>query len=248
MPYGGYTEYANLPADKLVQVPERLDPAEVVCLTLNYITAYQILTRIAKVSRGARILIHGAAGGVGTAFLHLGAIMGLEMFGTASQPKHDLITNLGGIPIDYQNEDFVERIHDLTGDGVDLVVDHIGGRHFSRSMQTLRPGGHLVATSSLSALKGKGALEIVTGLVKLPLWDLLPNHKKASLYDVNAMNNKNPEWYTEDLQVLLNYLSDGKIKPVIADRIPLAEASSALELLWEAKLQGKIVLTTTAFV
>jgi NADPH:quinone reductase-like Zn-dependent oxidoreductase len=244
--YGGYTEYANLSVDKLVPVPEGLDKTEIVCLTLNYITAYQILTRVAKVTAGERVLVHGAAGGVGTAFLQLGAVMGLKMYGTASQPKHDLVKSLGGIPIDYKNEDFVERIHDLTGDGVDLVVDHIGGKHFRESLRTLRAGGHLVATSSLSALRGAGRPEVVLGFINLSLWDLLPNQKHASFYDIIAINNKNPNWYSKDLQILMNFLEDGEIKPVIAKQMFLSEARKALELLWVSKVQGKIVLAPSS--
>jgi len=125
--FGGYTQYAFLPPEKLVPVPDGLDPAEVVCLTVNYMTGYQLYRRVAKLTPGRRVLVHGAAGGTGSAMLDVGRVLGLEMYGTASKPKHDLVSSLGATPIDYRNEDFVERIRGLTGDGVDLVVDHIGG-------------------------------------------------------------------------------------------------------------------------
>ena len=99
---GAYSRFAIVPADLLVPVPDSLDPAEAVCLILNYVTAYQMLHRIAKVSSGQRILIHGAAGGVGTALLQLGALHGLTMYGTASKSKQDAIAAAGGIPIDYR--------------------------------------------------------------------------------------------------------------------------------------------------
>jgi NADPH2:quinone reductase len=124
---GGYTEFICLPASELVPVPQGLDPAEAVCLVANYLTAHQVLHRTAKIRSGECILVHGAAGGVGTALLELGKLAGLEMYGTASKHNHELVSALGATPIDYRTEDFVKRIRDLTGDGVDVVFDPIGG-------------------------------------------------------------------------------------------------------------------------
>ena len=141
---GGYTEYICLPARELVPVPEGLDPAEAVCLVINYLTAHSMLHRVANVRRGQRALIHGAAGGVGTALLQLGKLTELEMYGTASKHNHDLVSSLGATPIDYRNEDFVKRIRSLTGNGVDVVFDPIGGaRQVWRSYRALRKGGTL---------------------------------------------------------------------------------------------------------
>ena len=108
---GGYTEYIYLKSDSLVQVPRELDPAEAVILILNYLTAYQCLHRAAKVKPGDKVLVIGASGGVGTAFLQLGKLAGLRMFGLASEKNQDVITNLGAVPIDYKTQDFVEVIH-----------------------------------------------------------------------------------------------------------------------------------------
>ena len=84
--------------------------------------------------------MHGASGGAGTAVLDLARHFGIVAYGTASKAKHDIVTNLGGTPIDYQNEDFVTRIKELTSDGVDLVIDHIGGNHFRSSFSVLKNG------------------------------------------------------------------------------------------------------------
>jgi NADPH2:quinone reductase len=103
---GGYSRYTVVPAGRLVPVPDGLDPAEAVSLVLNYVTAYQMLHRVAKLREGQRVLIHAAAGGVGTAALQLGRLAGLEMFGTASKAKHQLVASLGATPIDYRSESF----------------------------------------------------------------------------------------------------------------------------------------------
>src|SRR5262245_58226561 len=106
--HGGYAQYICLPESELTPVPTGLDPAEAVSLVLNYITAYQMMHRVAHASPGQRALIHGAAGGVGTALLQIGRLKGLEMYGTASPATHRIVSDLGATPIDYQKIDFVE--------------------------------------------------------------------------------------------------------------------------------------------
>ena len=99
--HGGYSEVIYLGQEHLVPVPQSLDPAEVVTVILNYVSAYQMLHRVAKVRAGDKTLMIGASGGVGTALLQLGRLAGLKMFGTASLSKHHVLTELGAIPIDY---------------------------------------------------------------------------------------------------------------------------------------------------
>jgi NADPH:quinone reductase-like Zn-dependent oxidoreductase len=139
---GAYAAYVCLPERELVPVPSGLDPAEAVSLILNYVTAYQMLHRSAKVSPGQRVLVHGASGGVGTALLQLGFLAGLKMYGTCSSRGAATVSTLGGIPIDYQHQDFVEEVRRLTGVGVDVVFDSIGGTHlaFPQSSSRRRKG------------------------------------------------------------------------------------------------------------
>src|SRR5262249_34366725 len=110
--------------------------------------------RSAKVRRGQRVLIHGAAGGVGTALLQLGRLAGLEMYGTCSSRTASAVADLGGIPIDYRDRDFVTEICRLTGEGVEVVFDGIGGANIWRSRNALRPGGKVVAYGLTSSLRG----------------------------------------------------------------------------------------------
>lgn len=179
--FGGYTEFACVPENLLVPVPDGLDSAETVSVVLNYLTAHRMLQRSAQVKRGERILVHSAAGDVGTALLQLGKEAGLEMYGTASRRKHELVSGLGATPIDYRREDFVERIHSLTGDGVDAVFDGIGGTNLSRSYSTLRKGGRLVSFGFVGAIKG-GGLEVPLSFVRLFLFRLIPDGKKTFFY------------------------------------------------------------------
>jgi NADPH:quinone reductase-like Zn-dependent oxidoreductase len=107
---GGYTQYLCVAADQVVPAPDGLDPAQAVAMILSYTTAYQMLTRVRTLKPGSSCLVHVAGGAVGTALLELGREMGLTVYGTASEGKHELVRQFGAIPIDYRNEDFVERV------------------------------------------------------------------------------------------------------------------------------------------
>jgi NADPH:quinone reductase-like Zn-dependent oxidoreductase len=251
--HGAYAEYVCLPPGELVPVPSGVDPAEAVSLVLNYITAYQMLHRSASVRPGQRVLIHGAAGGVGTALLQLGRLAGLEMYGTCSSRSAPAVAELGGIPIDYQHQDFVQEIHRLTSDGVDVVFDPIGGAHLWHSRKALRPGGRVVGYGLRSSLRQEGlasgrpgrrqrfggtaifALYIAGG------W-LLPGRKRVVPYSIQTLKRLKPELFRQDLVALFDLLEQKKIKPLIAQRFPLAEARQAQELLGKGGVTGKIVL------
>jgi NADPH:quinone reductase-like Zn-dependent oxidoreductase len=241
---GGYGEYLCVPAADLVLVPKGINPTEAVSLVLHYTTAYQMLHRIAQVKAGERILIHGAGGGVGTALLELGRLAGLEMYGTEVEAKHELVRKLGGIPIDYQSEDFGDRLHQLTNGGVDVVFDAIGGSNLWRSYKVLRQGGRLVSYGFISAFSGKGnkTLKIGTTLLLGNLLNLIPDGRSTSFYSIAACKAKHPDWYRQDLTTLLDWLAQAKIKPIVSDRLPLADAARAHELLDRAEVSGKLVL------
>lgn len=244
---GGYAEYVCLPSDQVVRVPSGVDAAEAVCLVVNYLTAQQHLHEIGRVRSGERLLVHGAAGGVGTAVLQLGAIAGLEMYGTASAGSVDVVAELGATPIDYRDEDFVERIAALTDDGVDVVIDPIGGgRHLWRSHRTLRRGGRLVWLGS-SAVETKGLLVGMTSMATSFALRMLPGDTavpRCPTMDQYAKANN--DWYRDTLAVLLRLLAAGRIHPVVAERIPLPDAARAHELLEEGGHPGKFVLVTDA--
>lgn len=240
---GGYCEYLCLPASELVPVPAGVDPAEAVCLVVNYLTAYMVMHRVADVRSGERVLIHGAAGGVGTALLDLGRLAGLEMYGTASQRNHELVSARGATPIDYHSEDFVERVRSLTGDGVDVVFDPIGGaRQLWHSYRALRKNGRLI-WFGVAAAKQNGLRVIPLTLLMRMVLALIPGGKKAPLTPDLSKDNA---WYRDKLAELLDLLAAKKIEPVVAARIPLAEAARAHELLERGGYAGKVVLVNGA--
>jgi NADPH2:quinone reductase len=250
---GAYAEFVCLQQSELVPVPAGLDAAEAVSLVLNYITAYQMLHRLAKVRTGQRVLIHGAAGGIGSALLQLGRLAGLQMFGTCSSRGASAVSDLGAISIDYQHQDFVAEIHRLTGEGADVVFDGIGGTHIWRSRKALRRGGTVVAyglTGSLhegrlasghSGSRHRFRAIAIFGLYIAGGW-LLPGRRRVVPYSIQWLKRLKPSWFRQDLLTLFDLLQQQKIKPLIAQRFPIAEARQAQELLGKGGVTGKIVL------
>ncbi len=238
--FGGYAEYICLPASELIQVPPDLDPAQAVCLVMNYVVAYQMLHRTAHVKPGERVLIHNAAGGVGTALLQLGQLAKLEIYGTASSSKHELITRLGGVPIDYKKEGVVEHVLAMTGGGVDVAFDPIGGTHIWQSYRMLHKGGRLVVYGAHTVIQD-GVFKLMAGPVLSSYLNLIPG-KRILNYNVTRSKYSTSEWCREDLSRLFALLAQGKVKPVIAERMPLVDAARAHELLEKGSATGKIVL------
>ncbi|HYY72833.1 MAG TPA: medium chain dehydrogenase/reductase family protein [Candidatus Bathyarchaeia archaeon] len=254
MPISGcYAEYVCLPQRKFIPVPAGVDPAEAVAVVLNYITAYQMLHRSAKAKPGQRVLIHGASGGVGTAFLQLGRLAGVEMYGTCLAQAAEIVKDLGATPIDYRNSDFVREIHRLAGDGVDAVFDGIGGDNLWRSREALRERGRVVVYGFQAKLRGgrmaSGApngrhpiRESATlGGYILRNW-FKPGRKSMVPYSIQWLMRLKPAWFRQDLLTLFDLLQQKKIKPLIAQRLPLCQARHAHELLGSGGVIGKIVL------
>jgi NADPH2:quinone reductase len=251
--HGAYAEFVCLPERELVPIPSGLDAAEAVSLVLNYITAYQMLHRSVKVKPGQRVLIHGAAGGVGTALLQLGYIAGLEMYGTCSSKSATVVSDLGGIPIDYKHQDFVKEIHRLTNEGVDVVFDPIGGTHLWHSRKALRRGRRVVGYGLRSSIRGNGLASghpgrrqrfsgtSIFALYIAGSW-LLPGQRHVVPYSIQTLKRMKPELFRQDLITLFDLLKLQKIKPLIAQRFPIAEARHAMELLEKGGVTGKIVL------
>ncbi len=245
--WGANADAINLSAADLALVPKDLDAAEAVSLVLNYVTAYQMLHRIAKVQSGERILVHGGAGGVGTALLQLGQLADLTMYATASKPKHALVEQFGAVPIDYHKIDFVSFVQSHAGGGMDAVFDPIGGYHVLRSQQTLQKGGRLVSYGAAATLKDgrpKNWFKRIGAFagIGLSLASKLLRHRDAALYIITDVRKEHPDWFREDLTALFGLLQDGKIAPVIAERLPLDDIAKAHELLGTSAVRGKLVL------
>lgn len=232
--FGGYAEYIYWDAVGLVQVPETLDPAEAATLILNYLVAYQVMHRVVAVQPGEKALIIGASGGVGTAFLQLGKLAGLEMYGLASPAKHGTLIELGATPIDYHTADVVAAIRAAVPGGLDYVFNGMGEEYFERGLAVLRRGGVLVHYGGPQSL---GRFLLLLG--KFILYNLWPNGKSIKGY---GTHRGNVAAFAEDWAKLFALLETGQIRPVIAQKFSILEAAKANALLESGKVTGHVVL------
>ncbi|MGB3635439.1 MAG: medium chain dehydrogenase/reductase family protein [Rubrobacteraceae bacterium] len=232
--YGGHAEYVFWDAEKLVHVPATLDPAEAVVLILNYLVAFQVLHRVAEVNPGDKALIVGASGGVGTAFLQLGRLADIKMYGLASSSKHSILTDYGAIPIDYHTEDFVEVIRAEEPDGLDYVFNGMGEEYFGRGLAVLRRGGVLVTYGAPQSFS-----HFLLLVAKLAFYNLLLNSKTIKGYGTHRLG---VELFKEDWKRLFDLLEKGRIQPIIVKKFPILEAVEAYELLESGKISGNVVL------
>lgn len=236
---GSNAAYCVLRANHLVRVPAGLDPAEAATLILSWTTAYQLLHRSARVQRGQRVLVQGAAGGVGQALLALGNLAGVVLWGTGRAEQAALIRTLGATPIDYKREDFTR----VLPDGFDVVIDGVGEDGYRRSFSALKRGGLLCAIGYSAGVQAKHSmLTILSQIARLYLWRFLPGGKRARFYSINAMRARHPAWFKEDLERLFALLAEGGIHPRVADRISFEEVAEAHRRLEEGGLEGKLVL------
>jgi NADPH2:quinone reductase len=236
---GGWAEHALVPAAWAVPVPASVAPTTAVCLVLDYVTAYQMLTRSTATRRGDAVLIQGAAGGVGTALLQLARHLGVRALGTARGARRSHVQSEGGILIDFEHEDVAERAHELTGGrGVDAAFDGLGAS-VRTSLRALRPGGRLVGFGYRGVggmIKGVGALALAL------LGNVQPGGKRTSIYSIQWLARRHPDWYREDLAALLALLADHEIAPRIAAVRTLDEVPGALRSLAGHAPPGKQVI------
>jgi len=236
---GSNSAYRTLRADRLARVPAGVDAAEAATLILSWTTAYQLLHRAARVQRGRRVLVHGAAGAVGQALLVLGGLAGLDLWGTARGEHGALIRELGATLIDYRREDFARA---LPG-GFDVVFDGIGEDGYRRSFAALKRGGLLCAYGYSAGVQAqRRMLTMLMWIARLYLWRWLPGGKRACFYSINVMRARHPAWFREDLERLFGLLATGAIRPRVAERISFYEVAEAHRRLEAGGLEGKLVL------
>jgi NADPH:quinone reductase-like Zn-dependent oxidoreductase len=236
---GSNAAYRTLRVESLTAVPTGVDPADAATLILSWTTAYQLLHRTAHVRQGQRVLVQGAAGAVGHALLTLGRMAGLELWGTARSEQAALVRESGATPIDYQREDYTR----VLPDGFDIVFDGVGEDGCRRSLSALKQGGLLCAYGYTASVQAqRRLLTILISLARLYLWGWFHGGKRVSLYSINLMRARHPDWFREDLSRLFHLLATGAIRPRVAGRISFDEVAEAHRRLEAGGLAGKLVL------
>ncbi|TQS40781.1 zinc-binding dehydrogenase [Cryptosporangium phraense] len=242
--HGAWAELVVRPARQVVEVPAGLAPADAVALVTNGVTAYQLLHRSARVRPGETVLVLGASGGVGTLLTQLAVAAGATVIGTASPAKHHAVRGFGATPVDYHGPGLPDRVRALAPDGVDVVLDPIGGPGFDDSWRLLAPGGRLVWYGSQSTLHATGVrfAPAIVALRKIAAWNarsrLRRDGRRASLYYVRNGTRA----FRTDLATVLDEAAAGRLSSAVSARYALDQAREALTALSDGRITGKAVL------
>jgi NADPH:quinone reductase len=236
--HGGFAEQLVRGAEHFVPIPDEVSDAQAAAVILNYVSAWQMIHRVAKVHSGESALVTGAAGGVGTALLQLLRLAGVGTYGAASLPKHNLVAKLAATPIDYQNGSIDRLVRVLVPDGVDFAFDALGGANIKKCIRAVRRGGTVVGYGFMAA-KGKSAQARMFFDV---FFGSRLRGRRGSFYGISLWYRKDKKPFLEDLPKIFTLVAQRKIEPVIAASFPLCQARKALDLLSTGTVEGKIVL------
>jgi NADPH:quinone reductase-like Zn-dependent oxidoreductase len=237
--YGGFAELLVREAEHFLPIPDGVSDRDAAAVILNYVTAWQMIHRVAKVERGQTALVTGGSGGVGTAALQLLRLAGVKMYGSASTSKQDVVRSLGAIPIDYRAGTIDSLTRVLEPAGVDYVFDAVGGPNITRCIGALKRGGTLVGFGFMGAA---GKLTQLTMFANIFLGARLRG-RRGKFYGITMQYRRNPKSFREDLPKIFALLAEKKIDPLVKTTFPLLEAKQALQVLASGSAEGKIVLT-----
>jgi NADPH2:quinone reductase len=236
--YGGFAELLVREVEHFLPIPERVSDRDAAAVILNYVTAWQMIHRVAKVQPGRTALVTGAAGGVGTAALQLLRLAGVKTYGAASAPKHALLRSLSATSIDYRAGSIDRLTRGMEPAGVDYAFDAVGGANTSRCIGALRRGGILVGFGFMGASTKLSQLAMFANIfVGARL-----RRRVGTFYGITMLYRKDPRPLREDLPKIFALLAAKKIDPLVQTTFPLVEARRAIELLASGSVEGKIVL------
>ena len=244
----GYAEQVAAPAERIFRIPEGISFEEAAAIPVNYLTAYHTMFVMGNLQPGDRILVHGVAGGVGGAAVQLAKARNLKVFGTAGPAKQEYIRQIGvDYPIDYTCEDFVDVVRRTIPQGIEMVMDPIGGKSFSKSYRCLGPMGRL-AVFGFSAAAGPDGKRSLWRAAKAyiatrrfhPL-KLMGDNTAIIGVHLGHLETRSAI-LAKELDELFWLYSAGKIKPLIGKTFPLEEAAAAHRYIHNSQHVGKVVL------
>jgi NADPH:quinone reductase len=231
---GGYSEFALADERSLIPVPEQLDYQNAVALPLQGLSAYHVLKTMGRLEKGESVLVHAAAGGVGTLAVQLAKLFGAgKVIATASSSeKLELARQMGAdVLINYSESNWVEQVLEATGGkGVDVALEMVGGDVFQKTLKCLATFGRLVVFGAASGEQSK----------MYPSSLMARNQSVIGFFLPQIM--RKPELLQPSLVELLSYLGEGKLKLTIGGVFPLDEAANVHRLLQSRKTTGKLIL------
>jgi len=247
---GIWKEVVLVPRLNVFKIPDNMTYEDAAGLLVNYITAYQMLFRMANIKQGDSILIQMAAGGVGTAAIQLcRTIPNVTIFGTASASKHDVLREMGvDHPIDYSQSDYVEAIKKVSPEGVDIVLDPLNGENSIKGYELLKPFGRIVHFGA-SSMTGESrslmnAFKTWWKCLSVNSMEIMSENKSVSGYHLGVLA-KNPAFIktvTEDINTLIGLYEQGKIKIVIDSTYGFSKIGEAMKRMHQRLNVGKIIL------
>ncbi len=255
--WGAFAEYLVRGAEHFVPIPDAVSEADAAAVVLNFVTAWQMIHRAAKVpaladpAGGAQAasagrewtaLVTGAAGGVGSAAVQLLRLAGVRVIGAAAKTKHERLRALGATPIDSRSGRLAALVHEAVPAGVDFAFDAVGGRSVGECLQALRRGGRLVGFGFMGAPSRLARLQT---LVNVFLGSRLRG-RRGAFYGITMQYRRDPQPFREDLPKIFALLAERRVDPLITERLPVLDARTALEHLASGNVQGKIVLEARA--
>lgn len=234
LPGGGYAQYVVVPEKMLLPVPDSLSLTEAAAIPEVFYTAYLNLFLEGECREGETVLVHAAASGVGTAAVQLCKAFGTTVLGTASQAKLSFLDELGiDLAIDRDNEDFAARVDEFTDhEGVDLILDPVGGNYFPKNLHLLRERGRLVIIGLLSGAEA----DISLGrLLRKRLKVIGSVLRSRSTEEKIAITSR----FLRDVWPLF---SDNRLHAVVDEVLPITDVARGHQLLEENKTIGKVIL------
>jgi NADPH:quinone reductase-like Zn-dependent oxidoreductase len=243
-----YAERIAIPATRVFRLPDTMPFEDAAAIPVNYLTAYHSMFQMGNLQPGDRVLVHGAAGGVGVAAVQLAKARGLEVFGTAGPSKQDFLRQMGvDHPIDYTRQNFVAVVRGAAPDGIEMALDPIGGRSFSDSYRCLGPTGRLVVYGFSAAAGPEGKRSLWRGLkawlATRRFHPLTLMSKNISVIGVHIGRlEKRGALLRSELEEIFRAYAAGEFRPVIGKTFPLAEAAAAHRYIHARQNIGKVVL------
>jgi len=245
--FGGYSEQVVLDARRAILLPDSMSFDQAAAIPVTYGTAYHMLVHLGNLARGDTVLVHHAAGGVGTAVAQICKAFGASLIvGTASAPKREFVESLGMRFVDRESEDFVEVCKDTTGGkGVHHAIDPVGGSHVMRSYKALRRGGKLYYFGASAAVKGdkRSTLTALRMWASTPRFDPLKMmSSNKAVFGVHMGLLDDESVFRGHLEALSGMLLKGQIDPVIDSVWRFEQVAEAQKHIHDRKNRGKVLL------
>ena len=248
--FGGHADTVCVPAEQAIPMPENMSFEHGAALPVNYLTAYHMLFRVGRLLPGEQVLVHMAAGGVGTAVLQLcRTVEGVVTYGTASARKHDYVREHGcAHPIDYRTADYVEEVRRLTdGRGVDMVLDALGGKDWQKGYGLLRPAGQLILFGLANTNTGGARIlfHVLKVLLQVPKWrgrQLLDENKGVAGVNIGHLWDE-IEMLRAEIDALMDLYRAEKIAPHVHEVFPFERAADAFGEIEHGRNVGKVLMS-----